>query len=85
MPTYSSRMNGVIDLHEHLALLLRNMRTRAGLTQTEVAAALGKPQSYVSKYETGERRLDLVELSELCHALKTTLPQLVTEFERNQP
>jgi transcriptional regulator with XRE-family HTH domain len=78
-------MNGVTDLHEHLSLLLRNMRIRAGLTQTEVAIALGKPQSYVSKYETGERRLDLIELSELCRALKTTLPELIAEFERNQP
>jgi transcriptional regulator with XRE-family HTH domain len=52
------------------------------LTQTEVAMALGKPQSYVSKYETGERRLDLVELSELCPVLKTSLSQLVSEFEK---
>ena len=36
-------------------------RKAAGLTQTELATQLGKPQSYVSKYERGERRLDVVE------------------------
>ncbi len=77
-------MNGVIDLHEHLASVLRSFRSRAGLTQTEVALALGKPQSYVSKYESGERRLDLVELAELCAVLKTTLAQLVNEFEKER-
>ncbi len=77
-------MKDVDDLHDLLAFLLRDLRSRAGLTQTDVAFALGKPQSYVSKYETGERRLDLVELSELCPVLKTTLPQLISEFERMQ-
>ena len=74
-------MNRHIDRHEHLARLLRDIRTRAELTQTEVAAALSKPQSYVSKYESGERRLDLVELSELCIVLRITLSQLIHEFE----
>lgn len=37
-------------------------RRDAGLTQAEVAAALRKPQSYVSKVESGERRIDMVEL-----------------------
>jgi len=60
------------------------MRMRADLTQTEVANALGKPQSYVSKYESGERRLDLVELAELCAVLRISLSQLVSEFERTQ-
>lgn len=77
-------MNSEIDRHEHLARLLRDMRTRAGLTQTEVATALGKPQSYVSKYESGERRLDLVELGELCPVLGSTLSRLVEEFERKR-
>ena len=44
------------------ALRLRRARERAGLTQVEAARALGRPQSMVSKAETGERRLDMVEL-----------------------
>jgi transcriptional regulator with XRE-family HTH domain len=41
---------------------LREARRRAGLTQKEAAGRLGKPQSFVSKCESGERRVDFVEL-----------------------
>ncbi len=41
---------------------LKEARLKAGLKQNEVAAKLGKPQSYVSKIERGERRVDIVEL-----------------------
>lgn len=39
------------------------------MTQTALAQMLGKPQSYVSKYESGERRLDVVEFVDICKAL----------------
>jgi hypothetical protein len=39
------------------------------------------PQSFVSKYETGERRLDLVEVRQVCKSLGTTLPAFVKKFE----
>ncbi len=41
---------------------LRAARLQVGLTQVEVATALGKPQSFVSRVETGERRLDILEV-----------------------
>jgi transcriptional regulator with XRE-family HTH domain len=41
---------------------LREARLQAGLTQADVAAKLGKPQSFVSKCESGERRVDFIEL-----------------------
>lgn len=41
---------------------MREARKQAGLTQVEVAKALGRPQSYVTKCELGERRIDPVEL-----------------------
>lgn len=40
------------------------------LTQTQVAERLGRPQSFVSKYESGERTLDVVEFVEVCGALE---------------
>lgn len=42
---------------------LRAARLRAGLRQADVARLLGKPQSYVSKCESGERRIDVIELA----------------------
>lgn len=50
--------------------MLRKARLAAGLTQRQVAARLGRPQSYVSKVESGERRCDVLEFRELCRALE---------------
>ncbi|HEY6388986.1 MAG TPA: helix-turn-helix transcriptional regulator [Candidatus Acidoferrum sp.] len=44
---------------------LKQARIDAGLTQTQVARKLSKPQSFVSKFESGERRIDFVELQYL--------------------
>ena len=44
---------------------LRAARVEAGLTQSEVARHIRRPQSFMSKAESGERRLDLIELAEL--------------------
>ncbi|MDP2881688.1 MAG: helix-turn-helix transcriptional regulator [Azonexus sp.] len=49
--------------------LLSTERERNGLTQVDVANRLKKPQSYVSKYERGERRLDVVEFVDVTRAL----------------
>ena len=62
--------------------LLRELRERQGLRQVELADQLGRPQSFVSKYETGERRLDIVELRQLCTVLGTDLARFVRTFER---
>ncbi len=51
--------------HRFLLERLRLARSDAGLTQVQVAEALGRPQSFVSKIESGERRLDPIELKEL--------------------
>ena len=55
--------------HERLLAFLRTARREAGLTQTELAALIGKPQSFVAKVEGGERRLDVVEYVALCRAI----------------
>ena len=62
----------------HLAALLRQVRVEANLTQGQVAGRIGQTQSYVSKYENGEQRLDLTELEAVCTAVG--IP--VTEFVR---
>jgi transcriptional regulator with XRE-family HTH domain len=63
---------------EALLEALRAVRTDVGLTQAELAGRLDRPQSFVSKYESGERRLDLIELSEVCAALGITLENFVS-------
>ena len=62
--------------------LLRDARENKGLTQTEVAQRLGQTQSFVSKVERGERRLDIVELRAFCSALGLSLLKFVEEIER---
>ena len=55
--------------HAKLRALLAKARKDAGLTQAEIAARLGRPQSFVSKYENGERRLDVTEFLEVTRAI----------------
>lgn len=52
--------------YDHFLKELRKAREGAGLTQAQVATKLRKPQSYVSKCEAGERRVDVVELADFC-------------------
>lgn len=66
-----------------LQKLLKKSRADAGLSQVELAKKLGRPQSFVSKYESGERRLDVVELREICHALELSLPAFTRQFEKS--
>ncbi len=56
---------------ESLREALIEARRSKGLTQSKVAELLSKPQSFVSKYENGERRLDIIEFLEVCQALST--------------
>jgi transcriptional regulator with XRE-family HTH domain len=55
---------------------LREARQAAGLTQEQVAEALGKPQSWVSKCESGERRVDALELNMLANAYGISMDSL---------
>jgi len=62
--------------------VLRELRIERGLSQSDVARALKRPQSFVSKYEAGERRLDVLELREVCVALGVSLALFVRRLER---
>jgi len=55
--------------YEHFRTLLLAAREAAGLTQSEVAARVGQQQSFVAKYEGGERRLDVIEFVRVAKAL----------------
>lgn len=55
--------------YSRLRRLLIEARTDAGLKQADLARKLGKPQSYVSKIEAGERRLDVIEFADLASAI----------------
>ena len=57
---------------------LREARASAGLTQAEVAFKLQRPQSFVSKCESGERRVDVVELQEFARLYKKTLDSFLS-------
>ncbi|HQQ75374.1 MAG TPA: helix-turn-helix transcriptional regulator [Pseudomonadales bacterium] len=54
---------------ENLISFLIQIRKEAGMTQDQVANALGKPQSFVSKYENGERNLDFIEVIDVIEVL----------------
>ena len=56
---------------------LKKARLEAGLKQVEVAKRLAKPQSYISKIEQGERRIDVVELKEIADVYKKPLNYFV--------
>lgn len=61
---------------------LRKAREEKGLTQTEVAAKLGQTQSFVSKVERGERRIDVVELRAFCAAIGIGFRSFVAQIEK---
>jgi transcriptional regulator with XRE-family HTH domain len=63
---------------------LRSARTEAGLTQLIVARRLQETQTFVSKCERGERRIDIVELQKWCAALGSDLIEFVKRFEALQ-
>ena len=77
------RMEKTIHTEEYAALLglLRESRRAARLTQVDLARKIRQSQSFVSKAEVGERRLDVIQLRTMCHGLGTTLPAFVARLE----
>lgn len=70
------------DEYSAFLRLLRECRIAAGLTQADCSAALSRPQSFMSDVERGVRRLDVVQLRDLCGVLKTNLVTFVTRLEK---
>ncbi|WP_082522063.1 helix-turn-helix domain-containing protein [Ramlibacter sp. Leaf400] len=55
--------------YKKLRRALTTARSRSGMTQTDLAVRLRRPQSFVSKYESGQRHLDVLEFIEVCKGL----------------
>lgn len=56
--------------HREFCDLLKEARQKAGLTQFELAEKLKRPQSFVAKYESGDRRIDIIEMIEIAKHIK---------------
>lgn len=80
-------MTKTIYRPENAALLslLRRHRKAAGLTQAQCSRALERPQSFMSDVENGTRRLDILQLRDLCKVLGIELKDLIAEFENSLP
>jgi transcriptional regulator with XRE-family HTH domain len=61
---------------------LYQLRISQGLKQQDIALKLKVPQSFISKIESGERRLDLIELRMICKCLNTDLVEFVIQLEK---
>lgn len=67
--------------YQRLLIALRSARKEAGLTQKDAAAKFGAHASFISKCESGERRIDVVELVDFCRLYRTSLAELLARAE----
>jgi transcriptional regulator with XRE-family HTH domain len=81
--TCAVKKNIRLNQQKKLLVLLRGARVEAGLTQSELASRLGTDQTFVSKYESGERRLDILELRELCQAIGTDFLAFIRKLDKD--
>ena len=66
--------------HQEFIAFIASARKAAGITQVELATRLGRPQSFVSKVERSERRLDVIEFCQVAEALGREPAKLLGEF-----
>jgi len=67
---------------KRLLALLRDLRLESGLTQADLGSRIQKDQTFISKYESGERRLDILELRALCGAIGISLEEFARRLEK---
>lgn len=74
--------NKIVDVQNVvLQEILTNLRADAQLTQKQLSKQLNRPQSYVSKYESGERKLTLMEIRSIVISCGSNLETFVATFE----
>lgn len=66
--------------YEVFLTLLKARRINAGLTQVDCSRALGRPQSFMSDVERGVRRLDIIQIYDLCTVLGCDVVELIKDF-----
>ena len=67
------------EQHQYIIKRLKSARSESGLDQSKVAQLLNKTQSYVSKVESGQRRIDVVQLSEFARVYRKNLNYFIKE------
>lgn len=70
-----------VQQREELYLLLKKIREEKQLTQVVLAEKLGTPQSFISKYESGDRRLDILEIRQICLAIGISTTEFIERLE----
>jgi len=68
------------ERRKRLRKLLVVARKKAGLTQADVAKKMGKPQAFVSRYEVGERQIEVAELMDLAHIIGVDVHDIIDEL-----
>jgi len=69
------------EQYRTLIHFLRETRETKGVTQVELGEMINENQNFISKIETFERRLDVIELRIICSALNVSLPKFINDFE----
>ena len=72
----------VTERHQRLIALIIEAREKSGMTQTELADALGEYQSFVARLESGQRRLDVIEFIKLAEVLDFDANKVITEVRK---
>jgi transcriptional regulator with XRE-family HTH domain len=81
MPGSAQRANRKQRERRILLEVLRQLRRQKNLTQEQLAKEMGVKQAFVSKYETGERRLDFLDLVSICDVLDMPIVKFAERFE----
>lgn len=69
--------------YQRVITALKNARKARGITQAQLAEALGKPQSFIAKVENGERRLDVVEFVHLARLVGLEPSEIIGRIKSN--